>query len=66
MTDSEIFNWLIIFLGIGYLIYHYNKKDTVFVVVRDKNGKVHRIPVYVTDSEEEVLRKVEDYMKKHQ
>lgn len=66
MTDSEIFNWLIIFLGIGYLIYHYNKKDTVFVVVRDKNGKVHRILVYVTDSEEEVLRKVEDYMKKHQ
>ncbi len=66
MTDSEIFNWLIIFLGIGYLIYHYNKKDTVFVGVRDKKGKVHRIPVYVTDSEEEVLRKVEDYMKKHQ
>lgn len=66
MTESEIFNWLIIFLGIGYLIYHYNKKDTVFVGVRDKNGKVHKIPVYVTDSEKEVLRKVEDYMKKHQ
>lgn len=66
MTDSEIFNWLIIFLGVGYLIYHYNKKDTVFVGVRDKKGKVHRIPVYATDSEEEVLRKVEDYMKKHQ
>ncbi len=64
MTINEIFNWIFVVIGIGIVYYMMKNKNTVYIGVRDKKNKIHKIPVYTTDSEKEVMKKVEKYMQK--
>lgn len=66
MTVNEVFNWIFVVIGIAFVVYMMKNKNTIYVGVRDRKNKIHKIPVYATDSEKEVLRKVEEYMRKNQ
>lgn len=66
MTINEVFNWIFVVIGIAFVFYMMKNKNTIYVGVRDRKNKIHKIPVYATDSEKEVLRKVEEYMRKNQ
>ena len=65
-TSAKIaFKWIVSIAG-AVAIYHvFKKNDKKFVSARDKNGKIHKIPVCLSDSKEEVVRKVEEYMSKN-
>lgn len=66
MTVNEVFNWIFVVIGIAFVVYIMKNKNTIYIGVRDRKNKIHKIPVYATDSEKEVLRKVEEYMRKNQ
>lgn len=65
-TQDQIVNWIFLILGIVVMYYVVKKHNTIYLAVRDKKNKIHKIAVYSTDDEEEVMRKVNDYMKKNQ
>lgn len=63
MTVSVIINWVMSILGVIFLAYVWREKNKVYIGVRDKNNKIHKVPVYATDSEETVKKKVDKYLK---
>ena len=66
MTMSVMINWIISIVGVVFLGYVWREKNKVYIGVRDKNNKIHKVPVYATDSEETVKKKVDKYLKKMQ
>lgn len=64
MTATEVFNWILVVVGIGVLYYYIKNQNTIYIGVRDKKNKIHKVPVYATDTEKEVMKKVEKYMQK--
>ena len=64
MTNTNIVNWIFLVIGIVVFYYIKNENNTVFIAVRDKNNKIHKVPVKTTDSEDEVVKKINKYMKK--
>lgn len=66
MTVTSIMNWICSIGALIFLYYFWKEKNTVYIGVRDKNNKIHKVPVYMTDSEEVVRKKVDKYLKKIQ
>ena len=65
LSVNEIFNWVFSVIGLAFTYYLMRKNNTVHIAVRDKQNKIHKVKIYSTDSEEEVMKKVEIYMKKN-
>lgn len=66
MTVTNIINWICVIGALVFLYYIWKEKNTVYIGVRDKNNKIHKVPVYISDSEEVVRKKVDKYLKKIQ
>jgi TRAP-type C4-dicarboxylate transport system permease small subunit len=54
---------MLILVKVGYD--YFNENNTIWIPIRDKNNKIHKIKVYVNDSEEDILKKVNDYLRKN-
>lgn len=66
MTVTSIMNWICLIGALIFLYYFWKEKNMVYIAVKDKNNKIHKVPVYMTDSEEVVRKKVDKYLKKIQ
>lgn len=66
MTITTITNWVFSIGALIFLYYIWKEKNTIYIAVRDKNNKIHKVPVYMTDSEDVVRKKVDIYLKKIQ
>lgn len=64
LTGAEIFNWVLAIIAIAGMYYVMKKNNTIHIGVKDKKNKIHKVPIYTNDTEEEVIKKVEKYMKK--
>lgn len=66
LSENEIFNWVLVVISIAVAYYMLRKNNTVYIGVRDNKNKIHKIPVYTTDNEKQIMEKVKKYMEKNQ
>lgn len=66
MEINKIVNWIFVIISIGIAYYIMKNKNKVYIAIKDKKNKTHKIAIQITDSEQEVMKKIEKYMKKNQ